>query len=117
LQSGLVAKRLVVHGGKMKAMRKRWTDERLDDLNHRVVDGFRRVEADLRAHRVEVKTDLTSLRGEMNDRFDKVDSRFEAIDSRFEKINDRFDALNRLIIRVGEGVIATIAIYSITSHL
>jgi hypothetical protein len=45
----------------MEAVRKRWTDERLDDLNHRVDEGFRRVEDDLRAHRVETKTALISL--------------------------------------------------------
>jgi hypothetical protein len=33
----------------MEAMaRQAWTDERLDDLNQRVSDGFRRVDADIR---------------------------------------------------------------------
>jgi hypothetical protein len=32
----------------MESMRQSWTDERLDDLNTRVDDGFRRVDADLR---------------------------------------------------------------------
>ncbi len=30
-------------------MRRGWTDERLDDLNDRVDQGFKRVDADLRA--------------------------------------------------------------------
>jgi hypothetical protein len=30
-------------------VRDTWTDERLDDLNHRVDDGFRELRADLRA--------------------------------------------------------------------
>jgi hypothetical protein len=33
----------------MEAMRESWTDERLDDLNGKVDEGFRRVDADLRA--------------------------------------------------------------------
>lgn len=33
----------------MEPMRHGWTDERLDDLNGRVEEGFRRVDADLRA--------------------------------------------------------------------
>jgi hypothetical protein len=45
----------------MEAMREAWTDARLDDLNHRVEDGFNRVDADIRA-----------LRAEMNSRFDSL---------------------------------------------
>jgi porphobilinogen deaminase len=48
----------------MNAMRETWTDERLDDLNDRVSDGFRRVDEDIR-----------SLRGEMNTRFDALQRR------------------------------------------
>lgn len=33
----------------MQTMRQSWTDERLDDLNHRVDEGFKRVDAELRA--------------------------------------------------------------------
>lgn len=42
-------------------MRVSWTDERLDDLSHRMDAGFNRVDADLR-----------ELRGEMNSRFDAL---------------------------------------------
>jgi hypothetical protein len=45
----------------MQTMRETWTDERLDDLNGRVSDGFRRLDEDLR-----------SLRGEVNARFDAL---------------------------------------------
>ncbi len=43
----------------MEAMRNSWTDERLDDMNRRMEDGFRRVDNDIR-----------DLRTEMNSRFD-----------------------------------------------
>ena len=42
-------------------MRVNWTDDRLDDLSHRMDAGFDRVDADLR-----------ELRGEMNSRFDAL---------------------------------------------
>jgi hypothetical protein len=67
----------------MEAMpRATWTDERLDDLNCRVEDGFNRVD-----------TELRSLRSEMNARFESTDA--------------RFDALHRTMIRIGGGMIAT----------
>lgn len=40
----------------MEAVREKWTDERLDDLNHRVTDGFRWVDTDLRELRGEMKS-------------------------------------------------------------
>lgn len=46
--------------------RGRWTDERLDELNKRVDNGFARVDSDIRELRGEVK----DLRSEMNARFD-----------------------------------------------
>jgi hypothetical protein len=33
----------------MQTMRQSWTDERLDDLSQRMDDGFKRVDAELRA--------------------------------------------------------------------
>lgn len=52
----------------MQTMRESWTDKRLDDLNDRVSEGFRRVDGEIR-----------DLRQEMNDRFDRVDNRFDSI--------------------------------------
>jgi tetrahydromethanopterin S-methyltransferase subunit G len=72
--------------------REKWTDERLDDLNKKVDDGFARVDADIR-----------ELRGEMNARFEKVDARLENLES---SMNARFDAVNR---NMYTGVIAIVA--------
>jgi hypothetical protein len=69
----------------MQSMREAWTDERLDDLNHRVDEGFRRVDGDLRA-----------LRGEMNGRFDALQ----------REMNTRFDALQRTMIHAAIGMTA-----------
>jgi hypothetical protein len=38
----------------MEAMRQSWTDDRLDDLTHRMDDGFNRIDADMRAVRTEI---------------------------------------------------------------
>ncbi|HEX6602800.1 MAG TPA: hypothetical protein VF030_09185 [Solirubrobacterales bacterium] len=64
--------------------REKWTDERLDDLNKKVDDGFARLDGDIK-----------DLRREMNARFDAVDARFDA---RFDAVNARFDALNRNLL-------------------
>jgi hypothetical protein len=45
----------------MEAMREKWTDERLDDLNHYVRDGFDRIDKDLRALRAETNARFDSL--------------------------------------------------------
>jgi hypothetical protein len=71
----------------MQTMREAWTDERLDDLNRHVEEGFRRIDGDLRALRVETKTELTALRGEMS---------------------ERFDAMQRLMIQVGGVIVAAL---------
>ena len=67
----------------MQAVREKWTDGRLDDLNERVNQGFARVDGDIR-----------ELRGEMNRRFDAVDA--------------RFDALHKLLLRAAGGTIAVL---------
>jgi hypothetical protein len=45
----------------MEVMREKWTDERLDDMNARMAEGFQRVDADLR-----------ELRSDMNNRFEAM---------------------------------------------
>jgi len=39
----------------MEAVREKWTDERLDDLNQRMAAGFQRVDTDLRELRSDMK--------------------------------------------------------------
>ncbi|HVY79154.1 MAG TPA: hypothetical protein VG898_11665 [Solirubrobacterales bacterium] len=71
----------------MNAVREKWTDERLDDLNDRVSEGFNRIDGELRV-----------LRGEMNSRFESMEERFDA----------RFDALHKLLLRAAGGAIAVL---------
>lgn len=92
----------------MESMRESWSDKRLDDLNDKVD----RIDADVRAHRVETRTEFAALRGEMRDGFERVDARFERMDGRFERLDarldDRFDALHRLLIQLAALTIAAL---------
>ena len=45
----------------MDAVREKWTDERLDDLNARVTEGFQRVDADLREMRADMNTRFEAM--------------------------------------------------------
>ena len=64
---------------------KKWTDERLDDLNTKVDAGFAKVDSDIR-----------ELRGEMN--------------TRFEAVNGHFLALHRLLIRASIGAAVAVGV-------
>jgi hypothetical protein len=74
----------------METVRESWTDKRLDDLNDKVD----RIDVDLRALRVETRTEFTALRGEMKDGF--------------ESINQRFDALHRSMVQFSGIMIAAL---------
>jgi hypothetical protein len=65
----------------MEAVREKWTDERLDDMNVRMGEGFDRLDKDIR----EVRSELAGM-------------------------NERFEATHRLIIQVGSGLFGTMAI-------
>ena len=69
----------------MEAMRESWTDARLDDFREEVGKRFDWIEAEMRMQRLE----LTSVRKEMS---------------------AGFESLQRLILQVGGGIIATLAV-------
>jgi hypothetical protein len=73
----------------MEAMREKWTDERLDDMNERMSEGFNRLDTDLRDLRGDMRSEFAAVRAEMS---------------------SRFEATQRLILQVGGGTIATMAI-------
>lgn len=49
----------------MNAVRDQWTDERLDDLNHRVDEGFNRNEREFQAVRLEMQTEFQAVRADL----------------------------------------------------
>lgn len=67
-----------------------WNDDRLDELNGRVKDGFAKV--DERFEQVDER--FVRLEGEMKEGFAKVDERFDRIDERFEGTSKRFEQVS-----------------------
>jgi tetrahydromethanopterin S-methyltransferase subunit G len=67
----------------MMSPREQWTDERLDDLNKKVDNGF------------------AELKAETRERFDRieaqVDNRFDETDRRLGRLEEGFSALNRTL--------------------
>src|SRR3954453_17768556 len=49
-----------------------WTDERLDDLNKKVDDGFKEMHAEFRALRGEMKSEFQAVRADMTSEFQAV---------------------------------------------
>jgi archaellum component FlaC len=93
----------------MEAMTERWSDGRMDDLNAKVD----RVDGDVRALRVEMRTEFGAVRSEMREgfdrierRFEKVDERFEQVDERFEKVDKRFEGINARFERLDARLLA-----------
>jgi hypothetical protein len=63
----------------MPMPREKWTDERLDDLNKKVDDGFADTKAEMRQGFSRLDAEIRGLREEMNTRFSAVDARFDAL--------------------------------------
>jgi chromosome segregation ATPase len=89
----------------MGAMRQSWSDDRLDDLNHRVDAGFARVDAQ-----------FDRMEKRMQSGFDRADARLEATAAElrqemqmgFHQVNARFDAMQQTMIRIGAGLIGVL---------
>jgi len=104
----------------MEAVREIWTDERMDDLNHRVDEGFGRMEREFQAIRLETRTEFAAVRGEMKAEFAAVRAEMKADFAAVRSdLGGQIAALNRTIVQVGAGaivgfvgVIATLAIQS-----
>jgi chromosome segregation ATPase len=92
-----------------------WNDDRLDELNGRMKEGFANV--DKRFDQVDKRFD------QVDKRFEKVDERFvrfegemkqgfayadKRMEAGFERINDRLDRLYQVLIVTAAGVIATL---------
>jgi hypothetical protein len=115
----------------MEAMRQSWSDDRLDDLNKRVDEGFTRVDArfahlekrvDAGFNRLDAKID--DAVGRLDSKLDrKLDSSTAKLDRKldgsaaelrremkmgFDQINARFDTMQQTMIRVGGGLIGVL---------
>ena len=88
----------------MEAMREAWTDHRLDDLNHKVDEGFKRVDKRFDRFEDEVDTRFNRVDHRFNRLEGEIDHRFERLEERLER---RFDSLNRnLLLFSGSMIVA-----------
>jgi hypothetical protein len=110
----------------MEAMaREEWTDQRLDDLNERIVSieqrmeaGFAEMRVEFRSIRAEMKAEFRSVREEMKAEFKGVreemgagfkEAAAESVSIR-QDMADQFAAQNRMIIQLFGGMFATMVI-------
>jgi len=92
--------------------REKWTDERLDDLNKKVDDGFADTKAEMRQGFTRVEGEIKRLDGEVK-RLDGDIKRLDGnlgelrreINARFEAMDLRFDSLNRSLQAIMVAVI------------
>jgi len=78
-------------------MRESWTDARLDDFARHT---------DQRFDAVDRRFDAVDKRFESLER--RMDGGFAEVNARFDAMNARFDALQRLLLRLGGGVIVAL---------
>lgn len=95
----------------MAAVRDVWTDERLDDLNHRVDSGFKEVSREFQALRMEMRTEFAAVRSEMTAEFAAVRSEmateFGSVRGEITGLRAEMAAMNRTLIQVGAGALVT----------
>jgi chromosome segregation ATPase len=93
---------------KMEAPMTDWNNDRLDELNGRVKEGF--ADVDKRFEQVDER--FVRLEGEMKEGFAKVDQRFVRLEgdmkAGFDKLNERFDRLYYLILVTVVGLIGSL---------
>jgi hypothetical protein len=87
----------------MEAMREAWTDERLDDLNHRVGEGFKGVGSEFRGLRLEMRTEFAAVRGE-------IDSLGAELRTEIRGMRAEMATLNRTMLQIGAGAVVTVAL-------
>jgi hypothetical protein len=63
----------------MEAVRKAWTDERLDDLARHMDQGFDRVDARFDKVDSEIRDLRVELKTEMDTRFGRIEARFDSM--------------------------------------
>jgi hypothetical protein len=91
----------------MEAMREKWTDGRLDDLNHRVDEGFNETRHEFRALRLEMRTEFAAVRTDLTAEIGGV--RAEARAARSE-LSGQIAQLHRTILQLFGGMMATFVI-------
>ena len=87
--------------------REAWTDQRLDDLNHRVDSGFNGMSREFQAIRLEMRTEFAAVRSEMATEFSAVRSEMASMRT---DMNSQFAAQNRMVIQLFGGLFGTMVV-------
>jgi len=91
----------------MAAVRDLWTDDRLDDLNHRVDRGFEETNAEFRALRLEMRTEFAAVRSEMGIEFAAVRSEMGGMRA---ELSGQIAQLHSTMVRLFGGMIVTFVV-------
>jgi chromosome segregation ATPase len=91
----------------MEVVRDAWTDERMDDLNHRVDEGFNEVSREFRAVRLEVRTEFAAVRSEMKTEFAAVRSEMKG---EFAAVRSEIAAFQRMFVQLFGGLMTTLLV-------
>jgi hypothetical protein len=82
----------------MEAMRQSWSDDRLDDLNHRVDAGFARVDDQFARLDAKIDSKIDAAAAELR----------HEMQMGFHQVNARFDAMQQTMMRIGAGLIGVL---------
>jgi uncharacterized coiled-coil DUF342 family protein len=80
-----------------------WTDERLDELNQRVDEGFKETREEFKAVQAEMREEFNVVRSEMR-------SEFKAMRTEMGEVRSEVNALARVIMQLAFGLIGTMLV-------
>ena len=91
-----------------------WNDERLDELNRRVENGFAKVDQEMKAGFARVDNEMKAGFARVDEQFEKVAPREETYDAigevkvELRRLNERFDRLLHALLLIAWGVAGTV---------
>ena len=80
-----------------------WTDERLDDLNKRVDEGFKETREEFRAVKAEMREEFSLVRSEMR-------SEFKGMRTEMAEVRSEVNALARVVMQLAFGLIGAMLV-------
>jgi hypothetical protein len=83
--------------------REGWTDERLDDLNQRVDEGFKETREEFKAVRADMREAFSLVRGEIR-------SEGKAVRTEIAEVRSEVNALARVILQLAFGLVGTMLV-------
>ena len=94
----------------MESEMSNWNDDRLDELNRRVDDGFMRVDREMKEGFAKVDRRFEQVEGEMKEGFAQTASREEIgeVKAQLDRLTDRIDRLYGLLILTMVSVVGSL---------